>query len=140
MKKFTKILALAMVTVVASLALVACGPNSDSAKAAQNLKDNEYVVVSLTDVISLTATEVLLGCERGSLEAIVTGSKVNEDETVDYIQIYYFKDKSTANSVWEKAEANLKKDAEKETKSEVKVAKSGKMIYIATDAAIKATK
>ncbi len=140
MKKFTKILALVMVTLVASLALVACGPNKDSAKATQNLKDNGYTAVCATDAISLTVVEGILGCDRGSITAMVSGTKANEGGSADTITILYFKDKATANSVWEKAQSYLKKEGEKETESELKIEKSGKMIYAATEAAIKATK
>ncbi len=145
MKKFTKILALALVTVVAALALVACGPNKDPSKAAQKLKDNGYAVTytngdNIAGTTALAVVEGVLGCERGSLTAIVSGTKVNEGGNADTITILYFKDKGTAKSVWEKAESYLKSEGEKETESELKVEQSGKMIYAATEAAIKATK
>lgn len=137
MKKFTKILALCLVTVFTSLALVACAPNSNPEKAEANLKDKGYATTRLTDAVTLTVTELLLGCTRGDIEAIVSGTKIGEDKT-DTITVIYFKDASSASAVWKKAQSEYsKKDSEDD--SDWVVEKSGKMIYYGTKDGVKAT-
>lgn len=137
MKKFTKVLALVLVTVVAALSMVACAPNSNPEKAEKALKDEGYVTIRLSDALTLTATELALGCSRGDIVAVVSGTKKNEDK-IDTVSIIYFKDSSAAKSAWDKAKAYLEDETEKETESDVVVEKSGKMIYGGTKAGIKA--
>ena len=138
MKKFSKILALVLVTVTLSLVLVACGPNSNPAKAKSSLEENGYTVVLADDAISLTVVELVLGCERGDVTARLSGTKANEDKSVDTITVIYFKDSAAAKACWEKAEQYLNKESQEDTDSAIVVKRSGKMIYAGTEAAIKA--
>lgn len=136
MKKFTKVLALVLVTVFAALAMVACAPNSNPEKAEKALKEEGYVAVRLTGAL-LSATELVLGCSHGDIVAIVSGTKKNEDK-IDTVQIIYFKDSSAAKSAWDKAKVYLEDKTKEDTESDVTIEKSGKMIYGGTKAGIKA--
>lgn len=137
MKKFTKVLALVLVTVFAALAMVACAPNSNPEKAEKALNDEGYVALRLTDALSLGGIELGLGCSHGDIVAIVSGTKKNADK-IDTVFIIYFKDSSAAKSTWDKAKAYIEDETKKDTESDVTVERSGKMIYGGTKAGIKA--
>ena len=134
MKKTIKILSLALVAVMAVAMLVACGPASDYKKAEKALKDNKYAVVTVDNKLALGVTTALIGAESGDIVATVVGT--NGDEVVN---IWYFKDSSTAKKYWDKAKEygeNQKKDKD----SDWVVKKSGKMIYFGTKQAVKDAK
>ncbi|MCH5151865.1 MAG: hypothetical protein J1F65_04315 [Clostridiales bacterium] len=137
MKKFAKIMAVVLVAVMALALLVSCGPASDPDKALAALKDNGYVLAAKnTGLLSLTAVEVIVGAERGDVVAIVTGTKTDDDNKLQTITIWYFKDSAAANKAWDKAQqhANSEKD---DDASDWVVAKSGAMIYYGTSQAVK---
>ena len=138
MKKFARVMAVMMVAVIALAVLVSCGPNSDPDKAKDALKNNGYVTTIAKDAITLGITEALLGCERGDIVAIVTGTTTDADKNVQTVTIYYFKDGAVANKVYDKAK--VESDKESKDKSSWVFAKSGAMIYYGTSAAIKAAK
>lgn len=137
MKKFSKVLALCLVTVFAALSLVACAPNSNPEKAEANLKDKGYKATRLTDAITLTATELVLGCTRGDIVTIVSGTKIGEDKT-DTVTVIYFKDASVAKKCWDKANEKYGK-SESDDEDDWVIDRSGKMIYYGTKDGVKAT-
>ena len=135
MKKFTKIMALALVAVMAMAVLVACGPASKPEKAAQALKDKGYVVTAVIpddstkgklEQASLDLIAKAAGLEEGDITATVTGT--NGDES---ISITYFKSASVAKKYWD---ANKDQIEEKEGWI---VKQSGAMIYMGTEQAVK---
>lgn len=139
MKKFAKVVALVLVVAMSLALLVSCGPNSDPDKAKEALKGNGYTATISKDAISLGITEALLGCERGDMIAIVTGTKKDDDKNLQTVTIYYFKDSATANKVWDKVKSESDKES-KNNESDWTTAKVGAMIYYGTSAAIKAAK
>ena len=137
MKKFARIMAVALVAVLALAVLAACGPAADPDKALAALKKNGYTSVKTTGAVSLGVTEALLGAERGDLEAIVSGSKTDDNDKLQTITIYYFKDAAAANKCWEKAQSESNKDKDKDKESDWVCQKSGKIIYYGTKQAVK---
>lgn len=143
MKKFSKVLALCLVTVFAALALVACAPNSNPEKAKANLDDKGYAATILKydgGVLSsglIWTTTLALGCKNGDIEYIVSGTKIGEDKT-DTVTVIYFKDASTAKNLWDKAQEKYGK-SESGDESDWVIDRSGKMIYYGTKDAVKAT-
>lgn len=138
MKKLVKVMALVMIVAMSLTLFVSCGPNSDPDKAGEALKKNGYSTTIAKDAASLTAIEVLLGCDRGDLVARVKGSTLDEDKKLQTVTIYYFKDGSAANKFYDK----VKTESDKESKDQSSwiIAKSGAMVYYGTNAAIKAAK
>ena len=127
MKKFFKSLVTLMLVCLMAVSFTSCGVPSKPEKAKANLEENKYVVVYLSDAISLTATEIGFGLERGSLKASVTGT--NGEEA---ISIYYCNDAKTAKTIKEKLTENKGEN--------VVVGKSGKVVWAGTKEAIKAAK
>ena len=129
MKKFAKIMAVALVAVMAVAILVACAPASDPDKAVAALKKNGY-----------TAGKVSAGSYEG-LEAMVTGTKgalgalLGKDD-FQFITIYYFKDSKSANDAWDAIKSESDKSSNKKDSDWV-VKKSGKIIYFGTKQAAK---
>lgn len=146
MKKFTKVLALVLVTVFAALSMVACAPNSDPEKAEKALKDKDYTVVRVSDGsasiagMKIDASNYLnaLGAEdKSDLTAVVYGVKglIGGEN----ITILYFKDSATAKEYWDKAQEQYGKD-DSDKDSDYVIKRSGKMIYFGTKAAVKAAR
>ena len=138
MKKLVKVLALVMVVAMSLALLVACAPNSDPDKAKDALKENGYTATISKDAITLGITEALLGCERGDMVAIVTGTTTDADKHLQTVTIYYFKDGAVANKVYDKVKSES--DEKSKDESNWTLAKSGSMIYYGTSAAIKAAR
>ena len=137
MKKFAKVMAVALVAVMALAVLVACAPASDPDKAVEALKKHEYAAGKET---LLANTLKALGVE--GLEAVVKGTKSvqNGDKTkLETVTIVYFKDSKTAKDAWSKLEDYANKD-NKDKDSDWTVKQSGAMIYWGTSAAIKAAR
>lgn len=131
-KTFTKILALALVAIMACAMLVSCGgPNSDPDKAKAALKENDYVAEKVDSTIGLA-----FYAWAGDVEAVVTG--LSDD---GFITILYYEDADAAKDAWEKVEkyVNDEKKDEKDDSDWV-FEKSGKMIYFGNKDAIKAAK
>lgn len=138
MKKTVKILALALVAVMAVAMLVACGPASNPDKAAKALEKNGYTVTKITNEskageMTLNTQAKFMGLEDGDIVATV--SAMNEDK--EFITITYFASSSAAKKAWDKSQ-EAKGDDEED--SEIVTKLSGKMIYAGTKKAIKAAK
>ena len=132
MKKFAKIMAVALVAVLTIAALVACGPASKPDKAVAALKENGYAVVSVIGADS-SAKQLILdgiakaaGLQAGDIIATVEATNGNEG-----ISITYFKSASVAKSYW-----NANKDKMVEKEGWVNKL-SGSMIYTGTEQAVK---
>ncbi len=125
MKNFIiKTLALTLVVVMACAMLVSCGaPNSDPDKAKEALEDAGYIVVLVDSGILLP----------DGVEASLTAYKDGE-----YLVVTYYNDKDALNEAWDEAEDEAK-ELEEEYEGIV-CKKSGKMIFIGTEQAVKDAK
>ncbi len=124
MKKFVSIISLVLVAAMLCVSLVSCGgPAKDPATAEAALKEAGYTVIK-NDV------EILL---PDDVEVTVLGTAAK-----NYILITYYKTTDAVDAAWEKAQ----KDAERleENYDNVVCKKSGKMIYIGTEQAVKDAK
>ena len=124
MKKFVSIISLVLVAAMLCVSLVSCGgPAKDPADAKAALEENGYLVVKVDTAILLPE----------DVEATVLGTT---DE--NYILITYYETSDAAEAAWEKAQEEAK-ELEDEYENVV-CKKSGKMIYIGTEQAVKDAK
>ena len=129
MKKFVKVMAVALVAVLALAALVACGPASDPDKALAALKKNDYLATKSTTG-GFEGLEAVVSGTKGVLGSLLSGE--NQFQT---ITIYYFKDAASANDAWDAIQSLSNKDKDKN--SDWVCQKSGKIIYYGTKQAVK---
>lgn len=128
MKKSIAIIGIIALIAVLGVCLVACIPN-DYSKAEKNLKDAGYNVLVYTTV----APTALKIAKIENVEAVLTA-----DKGEDAITMVYFKDSGSAKDSYEEVEKYYKdKDAKNKERT---IKRSGKVIYIGTEAAIKAVK
>ena len=124
MKKFSSVISLVLVAAMLCVSLVSCGgPAKDPADAKAALEENGYLVVKVDTAILLP----------DDVEATVLGTT---DE--NYILITYYETSDAAEAAWEKAQEDAK-ELEDEYENIV-CKKSGKMIYIGTEQAVKDAK
>jgi hypothetical protein len=135
MKKFARIIALALVMVMSVAMLASCGaPNKDPEKALAALKENEYVALKSE---GLAVAGLALAGIKG-VDCVVSGSATIDDK-FETVTILYFTSKDAANEAWEDAQKYA--DGEKDSKAEDWVCKkSGAMIYFGTPNGVKAAK
>lgn len=142
MKKLAKIFALVVVCVLAVTALVACGggakPNTDYASAIENLEKNGYEVqaIKATDEgaeLALGTFATMYGIKFEDMEQALMAMKGEE-----LIQMLWCKTEEAAKTV-EKS-ANTLAEAAGEEAGEAVIGRDGKVVWIATEAAIAATK
>ena len=138
MKRTIRILSLALCLALFALALVACGPKSDPEKAKKALEKNGYTIDSAVDYLAGLATAIT---GNKTIDTTLTAHKDVEDKDgntkTQFITIVYYKTAADAKADWE----NAKKDAEDDKQGEDSdwvVARSGRMIYWGTKAAVKA--
>ncbi|MBR7177478.1 MAG: hypothetical protein IKD26_04630 [Clostridia bacterium] len=134
MKKFTKILALALVAIMSLVVFAACAPNADPVKAEAALKENGYTVINLP---------VLLGFK--DVDCVVTGSLLvegegDEEDKLEHVTIVYFESEEAAEAAWEKMQDYAAEEDEDSKDSDWTIKLSGAMIYYGTSAAIKAAR
>ena len=136
MKKSIRLIALALVAVMMTLALVSCAPAKDPADAKAALSDNGYAATKIdNEGLGALAFAVFTAAGIEDLESVVSGT--NSDG--EHVTILYFEDYAAANDQWE----DTKEYADKEKKDEDSdwvVKKSGNMIYFGTKAGVKAAK
>lgn len=146
MKKVLLVVAVIALISVATMALVGCVP-SDPAKAEANLKDAGYEVM-VTKASDSTGVQHGTGIQLGpnavadGCVTMITAMKAtisNDDADFDGVVIYYFNDGAKAKAFYEKQKARYDKLSDEE-KEGSKVGKSGKVVYVGTEEAIKAAK
>lgn len=128
-KTIVRILALSLVAIMMCFALVACAaPNADPKKAEASLKDAGYIVV-LNEGGGLISGALLPDGVKATLVAYKDG---------EYLAVSYYDDTKALNEAWENAQDEAEKLEEKY--EGVVCKKSGKMIFIGTEQAIKDAK
>lgn len=138
MKKFTKVLAVALVCIMSVAVLAACAPNSDPDKAKSALENNGYTAVKDTKITP--AALILLGIS--GVDCVVTGTKTvdnGDSKKVESVTIVYFSSADAVNSAWDKIQ-KYANDENENNDSDWSVNKSGKIVYFGTSAAIKAAR
>lgn len=142
MKKFVRILALSLVSIMLLATLASCGaPAKDPADAKAALEEADYIVL-IDDKLTPAAFKVA-GYDLSSVLTATKISKDDEDKTVvDHVTVYYFVDKDAATKAMDKVKEEFKDDKKEESEDSVWVEpkQSGAMIYYGTKAAIKAAK
>lgn len=129
MKKAMKITGIIAVVAILCVCLVACIPN-DYSKAEKNLNDADYIVVPGSEAAG-KVLGIAIGCDE--VKAVVTATNGE-----DGIIMVYFDSTGAAKDNYEKVkEYYTKKDTANKDRT---IKRSGKVIYIGTDAAIKAAK
>ena len=137
MKKFTRILCLALVAVMLCATLASCGgPASNPDDAVAALKENGYTAAK--DTLIVPAALKLAGVK--DIDTVISGTKIEED-VFETITVIYFTDSDAAEAAFEKVEnyASEKKDDKAEESNWV-VEQSGAMIYFGTKQAVKDAK
>ena len=141
MKTTLRILALCMVAVLLVGALAACAPNKDPDKAKAALEKNGYTATKASGNLT-NAASALFGGEA-DVDCYVTGmKKVTVDGKDDYIgvSIVYYKTTDAAKKAYEDLKAEYDKEKEKDADSvkDIKIGRSGKMVYSGNKDAVKA--
>ena len=135
MKKILSMILVCILTVGCVFALASCGaPNKDPKAAKAALEEADYKVTLLEGML-LEGAAAAIGVE--DLDAMLTAFKDD-----DAISIYYFEEKEDAEEAYEKLEElyNEAKEEADEDDPEIKLGKSGNMIWMGTKNAIKAAK
>lgn len=136
MKKFAKIMAVALVVVMTMALLVACGPASDPDKALAALKKHEYTAAK--DALVVPIALKALGVK--GVETVISGSKSVKDgdkTKVETVTVIYFTDAKAAKDAWSKVQ-EFANGENKDKDSDWTVKQSGAMIYYGTKAGINA--
>lgn len=120
-KKILSVVAVLVLAAILSVALVACIP-SDPDKAAANLKDEGYVSVPF-------------GVPVGNVDDVVFATKGDEG-----ILILYFKDSAEAKEFYESDEAQEIKEFLFDDSETFVFKRQGKLVYIGTEAGVKAAR
>ena len=135
MKKTMKLIAFSLILALSVVLLTSClFPNPDPEKAISSLKENNYRAVEDDTLLPL----VFAGLDIKGVDTVVTATAI-VDEKLEHVTIIYFEDTDTAKAAWEKVKEYAEKEDKKESDSDWKIDKSGKMIWYGTEAAIKAT-
>ncbi|MDE7454821.1 MAG: hypothetical protein K2M64_03220 [Clostridia bacterium] len=134
MKKFTRVMAVMMVAVIALALLVSCSPNSNPDKALSALKENGYTAAR--DTLVVPTALAIVGVK--GIDVVISGSKIDDGKT-EHVTIIYFNNSSSANDAWD-AVKKYAEDNKDNKDSNWVFAKSGAMIYYGTSAGVKAAK
>ena len=141
MKKFTKILALALVAIMSLVVFAACAPNADPVKAEAALKENGYTAGKDDTIVP----GILGFAGIKDVDCVVSGSLLvegegDEDDKLEHVTIVYFESAEAAEAAWEKMQDYAAKEDEDAKESDWTIKRSGAMIYYGTSAAIKAAR
>ena len=120
-KKILSVVAVIALAAILAVALVACIP-SDPDKAAANLKEEGYVSIPL-------------GASLGNVDDMVFATKGDEG-----IIILYFKESADAKEFYESDEAKSLKEEFFDENESLVFKRQGKIVYIGTEAAVKAAR
>ena len=135
MKKILSMILVCVLMLGCVFTLASCGaPNKDPKAAKAALEEADYKVTLLEGIL-LEGAAASIGVE--DLDAMLTAFKDD-----DAISIYYFEEKEDAEEAYEKLEKlyNEAKEKADEDDPEIKLGKSGAMVWIGTKNAIKAAK
>ena len=130
MKKFARIICLALVTVMLVCSLASCmGPKKDPDKAEKALEKKGYEV-------SVIDTDALL---PDGVEAILNAHKGSGDDG-ERVAIYYFETAKDAKEFYDESKDKLEemKEAYKDEDIKFVYGKSGKVVYAGTKKAVRA--
>ncbi len=134
MKNLVRVLSLALVAVLLGAALVSCGgPNADPEKAAEALKEADYLVTTTDSKIGVAAAEEIYDIEN--LDCIV-----NAIAKGNAIKIFYFEDAASARDAYDEMEDDIDEILEDIEEKDVVAKCSGKMVYFGTKQAVKDAK
>lgn len=144
MKKYAKLLTLALAAVLTLTLLAACGMSNNPKKKQAALEEKGYEVEAVIGDNDLEAQAELdsmsdeMSLTAGELVALIAATKSNEtDDVTDFIYIYFFKDGDVANRFWNSNQEQLDdlKDEYKDT-ADFRLKKEGSMVYFGTAQAI----
>ena len=144
MKKLSIIAAIVAVVVLSAMLLTACAPASDPDTAEAALEKNGYTTMQTTGYVS-GVLSALAGKEN-NITGSVSGTKTVEDadgnKKTEYITIIYYKTAAAAKEAYEAGQDDSDKDKKEKGSddSDWVYARSGKMIYWGTKAAVKAAR
>ena len=140
-KRILTIVAVLVLAAVLAVSLVACIP-SDPAKARENLDEEGFFVLPelftapFVAVVSVAAE----GFEEMILATDISGEALQQDQTPgEFILILYFDSSDNAKAFYEgDGVQDLKEMVDEEGAGQIK--RQGKIVYLGTEAAIKAAK
>lgn len=143
MKKFVRILALCLATLMLTVSFVACGaPAKDPDKAIKALEEEGYSAAKDANIVP-----GIFKIAGYSLDAVVSASKLVTDKdgnkSLEHVTIYYFADKENAKKAMAEVEKYAQDDKEAEETADsnwIAPKQSGSIIYYGTKAAVKAAK
>ena len=104
MKKFVKVVAVALVVMTALTLFAACGVSLDPDKTYDALLDNGYYCDMDTSALSLATYAGKLGVKAYDMSAVITANKTDKSRETQKITIFYFKDYESAYKAWENAQ------------------------------------
>ena len=140
MKKYIKVLSIAIVAIMMLSMLVACGPNSNPDKALAALEKNEYKADKDTTLVPNMVK--VLGIK--DVTCVVSGTKLVEvdgEDKLEHVTIFYFLTADAAEAAWDKLEDYAEDDKEKDDDDADWVyARSGAIIYYGTKAGVAAAR
>ena len=140
-KRFLTIVAVLVLAAVLAVSLVACIP-SDPAKARENLEEEGFFVLpeALTQFIFGFAALAIDGLDETVLATDISAEALQQEQTPgEFILILYFDSSDNAKAFYEgDSIQKIKEEVDKEGTGQLK--KQGKIVYIGTEAAIKAAK
>lgn len=140
-KRFLTIVAVLVLAAVLAVSLVACIP-SDPEKAKQNLEDEGFFVLPelITAPLVAAVSVAVEGFDEMIYATDISAEAILQDQTPgEAIIILYFDSSDNAKAFYEgDLIQELKEEVDKEGTAQLK--KQGKIVYIGTEAAIKAAK
>lgn len=147
MKKYCKVAALALVLLIVVAVAAACGMSNNPNKVKSALEGKQYNVESVIGDNDLDAQAELdslsdeMGITAGELVAMITATKGEEQDSREFIYIYYFKDSVVADKFWNVNQVKLNelKTQYKDTDG-FEINKEGSVVYFGTARAIKDAK
>jgi len=141
MKKMIRLLALVLVLALSVCTLASCAPAADPDKALASLKENGYTAAKDDTVVpaALKAAFIVAGV-KATVDEVVSGTYIGEDDEVQTVTIVYFTDKDGAKAAWDEVKEYAEDQKKDDEAKDWTIAKSGNMIYWGTKAGIAAAR
>ena len=145
MKKIISSLLLCVLLLGCVFAFASCAkPNKDPAKAKAKLEKKGYTVTLVTDATEEGKAELAIAPYDGLVATIFAYKDeiTDVDKNMDYVEIFYFKDKAAAEAAYAKWEADVEKRAAaaEDAGLKVKYGVKGSMMFFGMKKAVKAAK